>query len=42
MGRMAAEKLVAKISGFSDAPAISATAVVPHLVVRESSGPPSR
>ena len=42
MGRMAAEKLVAKISGLSDAPAIAATTVEPHLVVRESSGPPGR
>ena len=42
MGRMAAEKLVAKISGLADAPAITATTVLPHLVVRESSGPPGK
>lgn len=42
MGRMAAEKLVAKVSGLADAPAITATTVVPHLVVRESSGPPGK
>ena len=42
MGRMAAEKLVAKIAGLSDVPAIAATTVVPHLVVRESSGPPGK
>ncbi len=42
MGRMAAEKLIAKISGLDDAPAVAATTVVPHLVVRESSGPPGQ
>jgi LacI family transcriptional regulator len=42
MGRMAAEKLVAKIAGIADGPAIAATTVVPHLITRESSGPPSR
>lgn len=42
MGRIAAEKLIAKISGFADGPAISTTTVVPHLVVRESSGPPAK
>ena len=42
MGRMAADKLVAKISGLADAPAIAATTVLPHLVVRESSGPPRK
>lgn len=42
MGRIAAEKLVAKISGFADGPAIATTTVVPHLVVRESSGPPAK
>jgi hypothetical protein len=39
---MAAEKLVAKISGLAEAPAIAATTVLPHLVVRESSGPPRK
>ena len=42
MGRMAAEKLVAKISGLAESPAIAATTVLPHLVVRESSGPPHK
>jgi LacI family transcriptional regulator len=42
MGRMAAEKLVAKISGLAESPAIAATTVLPHLVVRESSGPPRK
>lgn len=42
MGRMAAEKLIAKIAGLDDAPAVAATTVVPHLVVRESSGPPGK
>ncbi len=40
MGRMAAEKLIAKISRTSPA-ASAATTVFPHLVVRESSGRPS-
>lgn len=39
MGRMAAEKLIAKISRTS--PAAVATTVFPHLVVRESSGQPN-
>jgi LacI family transcriptional regulator len=39
MGRMAAEKLIAKISRTS--PASVATTVFPHLVVRESSGRPT-
>jgi len=39
MGRLAAEKLVAKVAGNADL--VSATtAVTPHLIVRESSGPP--
>ncbi|HKU16135.1 MAG TPA: LacI family DNA-binding transcriptional regulator [Steroidobacteraceae bacterium] len=40
MGRMAAEKLVAKVSGLESGAAIAATTVLPHLIVRESSGPP--
>lgn len=40
MGRLAAEKLIAKISK-SEGPSIAATTVFPHLVVRESSGRPS-
>jgi LacI family transcriptional regulator len=39
MGRMAAETLVAKIGG-AKLPSTHATTVVPHLVVRESSGKP--
>jgi LacI family transcriptional regulator len=39
MGRIAAETLIAKISG-SALPEPAATTVVPHLVVRESSGKP--
>lgn len=39
MGRVAAEKLIAKIAGIPDPTAASST-VFPHLVVRESSGPP--
>ena len=42
MGRMAAEKLVAKVAGIDGGPAITATTVLPHLVVRESSGPPHK
>ena len=42
MGRMAAEKLVAKVAGIDGGPAITATNVLPHLVVRESSGPPHK
>jgi LacI family transcriptional regulator len=41
MGRLAAEKLVAKVAGNID-PSASQTAVIPHLIVRESSGPPRR
>jgi LacI family transcriptional regulator len=41
MGRMAAEKLIAKIAGVMHGPSIAATTVLPHLVVRESSGRPS-
>jgi DNA-binding LacI/PurR family transcriptional regulator len=39
MGRLAAEKLIAKI-GAAGGPTIAATTVFPHLVVRESSGRP--
>jgi LacI family transcriptional regulator len=39
MGRLAAEKLVAKIARI-EGPTIAATTVFPHLVVRESSGRP--
>ena len=39
MGRLAAEKLMAKIAGVPGPPA-SASTVFPHLVVRESSGRP--
>jgi LacI family transcriptional regulator len=39
MGRLAAEKLVAKISR-TEGPPAAATTVFPHLVVRESSGRP--
>jgi LacI family transcriptional regulator len=42
MGRLAAEKLIAKIGGADSGPTISATTVFPHLVVRESSGRPAR
>lgn len=40
MGRLAAEKLIAKISR-TEGPPLAATTVFPHLVVRESSGRPS-
>lgn len=40
MGRMAAEKLTAKIAGITHGASITATTVLPHLVVRESSGRP--
>jgi LacI family transcriptional regulator len=39
MGRLAAEKLIAKISK-TEGPPLAATTVFPHLVVRESSGRP--
>ena len=39
MGRLAAERLIAKISR-SEGPSLSATTVFSHLVVRESSGRP--
>jgi LacI family transcriptional regulator len=39
MGRMAAENLIAKIAR-ADTTLLAATTVMPHLVVRESSGPP--
>jgi len=39
MGRLAAEKLMAKIANVQG-PSIAATTVFPHLVVRESSGRP--
>jgi LacI family transcriptional regulator len=39
MGRVAAEKLVAQISS-TDAAQVAPTSFFPHLVVRESSGPP--
>jgi LacI family transcriptional regulator len=39
MGRLAAEKLIAKISR-TEGPSNAATTVFPHLVVRESSGRP--
>jgi LacI family transcriptional regulator len=39
MGRMAAENLIAKIAR-TDTMLLAATTVMPHLVVRESSGPP--
>lgn len=39
MGRLAAEKVMAKIAN-QDGPPIAATTVFPHLVVRESSGRP--
>ena len=39
MGRLAAEKVMAKIAN-SDGPPVAATTVFPHLVVRESSGRP--
>ena len=38
MGRLAAEKLIAQITSTDAVPA--ATSFFPHLVVRESSGPP--
>jgi LacI family transcriptional regulator len=41
MGRIAAEKLIAKIAGVPG-PNTAASTVFPHLVVRESSGPPRR
>jgi LacI family transcriptional regulator len=41
MGRLAAEKLVAKIGGVAAGPSVAATTVFPHLVVRESSGRPA-
>lgn len=40
MGRLAAEKLIAKISR-TPGPSTAATTVFPHLVVRESSGRPA-
>jgi len=40
MGRLAAEKLIAKISR-TEGPSAAATTVFPHLVVRESSGRPA-
>ncbi len=40
MGRLAAEKLISKISR-TEGPSAAATTVFPHLVVRESSGRPS-
>jgi LacI family transcriptional regulator len=40
MGRMAAEKLIAKISRTTQV-ASAPTTVFPHLVVRESSGRPT-
>ena len=39
MGRVAAEKVIAKIAK-TDGPSIAASTVFPHLVVRESSGRP--
>jgi LacI family transcriptional regulator len=39
MGRIAAEKVIAKIAG-AEGPSSAASTVYPHLVVRESSGPP--
>ena len=39
MGRLAAEKVMAKIAN-SDGPTVASTTVFPHLVVRESSGRP--
>jgi LacI family transcriptional regulator len=42
MGRLAAEKLIAKIGDGDRGPPIAATTVFPHLVVRESSGRPAR
>ena len=42
MGRLAAEKLIAKIAGSGEGPPIAATTVFPHLVVRESSGRPAK
>lgn len=42
MGRLAAEKLTAKIAGLAEGPVIAATTFFPHLVVRESSGRPSK
>lgn len=39
MGRLAAEKLVAKITQSADA--VAASSFLPHLVSRESSGPPA-
>jgi LacI family transcriptional regulator len=39
MGRIAAEKVIAKIAG-DEGPSSEASTVYPHLVVRESSGPP--
>jgi LacI family transcriptional regulator len=41
MGRLAAEKLIAKIAGVPEEPAASTTTVFPHLVARESSGRPA-
>jgi LacI family transcriptional regulator len=40
MGRLAAEKLISKISR-TEGPSAAATTVFPHLVVRESSGRPA-
>ena len=42
MGRLAAEKLIAKIAGSGEGPPVAATTVFPHLVVRESSGRPAK
>jgi len=39
MGRLAAEKVVAKV-GKTEGPSVAASTVFPHLVVRESSGRP--
>jgi LacI family transcriptional regulator len=39
MGRLAADKLIAKIAGVGG-PVVAATTFFPHLVVRESSGKP--
>ena len=41
MGKLAAEKLMAKVARVPGPPA-SASTVFPHLIVRESSGPPKR
>jgi len=40
MGQVAAEILVRRIEGWSDYP--QETAIEPELVVRESSGPPTK